>query len=62
MAGAVVPAPPPPENVVREKLAITFTFLFRNQFRPTDQADADRAEVVASAKSGNVSGSIYSFA
>ena len=34
LAGAVVPAPPPPVNVVREKLAFTRMFLLRYQFKP----------------------------
>src|SRR5437588_11936762 len=55
MAGAVVPAPPPPEKVVREKLVFTSTFRFKYQLRPTDQADADLADAVGSANKGNAS-------
>jgi len=39
--GAAVPAPPPPENVVREKLVFTRTFRFKYEFKPTDQASAN---------------------
>ena len=45
MAGADVPAPPPPLKVVREKLAFTITFRFKYQLRPTDHADAELAEM-----------------
>jgi len=58
MAGAVVPAPPPPEKVVREKLVFTSTFRFKYQLRPTDQADADLADAVGSANKGNASRSM----
>ena len=53
IAGADVPAPPPPVKLVWEKLVFTITFRFKYQLRPSDQAAAERAEVAGSANSGN---------
>src|ERR1035438_6144037 len=61
-AGAEVPLPPPPLKVVWEKLDFSRTFRFRYQFRPTDHAPAEWAEVFGSAKDGNAAGSMSSSA
>ena len=50
MAGAAVPAPPPPVKVVCVKLAFKRMFLLRYQFKPADQACAAEAEVAGLAK------------
>src|SRR5271170_8360839 len=52
MAGADVPAPPPPVNVVCEKLAFTRMFLLRYQFKPADHACAAEADVAGLANTG----------
>ena len=57
-----MPSPPPPPKVVWEKLAFTITFLFKYQLSPTDQADADPAEVVGSENAGNAAGSMLNCA
>src|ERR1035441_377 len=57
-AGAEDPLPPPPLKVVCEKLVFSSTFRFRYQFRPTDHAAAEWAEVFESAKAGNAAGSM----
>ena len=62
LAGAEVPAPPPPLKCVCEKLAFTITFRFKYQLSPTYQAPAEPAEVVGSANSGKAARSIFNCA
>src|SRR6516164_1203872 len=62
IAGAVVPAPPPPVNFVWEKLAFTSTFRFKYQFRPTAQPSASLADVNGLEKRGNAASSMCSCA
>ena len=60
MAGAVVPAPPPPVNVVCVKLAFRRMFLLRYQFKPVDQACAAEADVAGLANTGKAALSMSS--